>query len=324
MAGGSQAPDLPETKTMADKSRAIFRTPETVQEAFAAENYIADRPLALTVMLGAELEKPILLEGEAGVGKTDVAKVLAGALDTPLIRLQCYEGLDASTTIYEWNYPRQILQIRMAEQDPALKSSLQTSIFGDEFLLSRPLLQAIRHPGPRPAVLLIDEVDRADEEFEAFLLEVLSDFQVTVPEIGTLTAALRPLVVLTSNRTRELSDALKRRCLYLWIDYPSPAKEREIVRRRVPEIEAALAEQICAAMQTLRRVDFYKRPGIAETLDWARALLRLGALTLGPGLLEETAGCVLKYHDDIERLHAIGGERILAGEIADEREAEGL
>ena len=223
-------------------SRDLFRTIETVQEAFAARNYIADRALALTVMLGAELEKPILLEGEAGVGKTDVAKVLAGAFDTPLIRLQCYEGLDAGTTIYEWNYSRQILQIRMAEQDAALKSALQESIFSDEFLLSRPLLQAIRHPGPRPAVLLIDEIDRADEEFEAFLLEMLSDFQVTVPEIGTLKAVQRPLVVLTSNRTRELNDALKRRCLYLWIDYPTAAKEREIVMRHVPAIEETLAE----------------------------------------------------------------------------------
>ncbi len=308
---------------MVDMSRDLFRTIETVQEAFAARNYIADRALALTVMLGAELEKPIFLEGEAGVGKTDVAKVLAGAFDTPLIRLQCYEGLDAGTTIYEWNYSRQILQIRMAEQDAALKSALQESIFSDEFLLSRPLLQAIRHPGPRPAVLLIDEIDRADEEFEAFLLEMLSDFQVTVPEIGTLKAVQRPLVVLTSNRTRELNDALKRRCLYLWIDYPTAAKEREIVMRHVPAIEETLAEQICEVMQTLRRVDFYKRPGIAETLDWARALLRLDARMLGPDLLRDTAGCVLKYHDDIERLNEIGAERVLAGEAGDESAAEG-
>ncbi|MDP6589421.1 MAG: MoxR family ATPase [Alphaproteobacteria bacterium] len=307
---------------MADSGRAIFKTTESVRAAFAEHNYIADRALALTVMLGAELEKPILLEGEAGVGKTDVAKVLAGALDTPLIRLQCYEGLDAGTTIYEWNYSRQILQIRMAEQDAALKSALQTSIFSDEFLLSRPLLQAIRHPGPRPAVLLIDEIDRADEEFEAFLLEILSDFQVTVPEIGTLTAVQRPLVVLTSNRTRELNDALKRRCLYLWIDYPTPEKEREIVLRHVPDIEAGLAEQICAVMRTLRQVDFYKRPGVAETLDWARALLRLDARALEPDLLRDTAGCVLKYHDDIERLGAIGADKVLAGEVGDEGVAE--
>jgi MoxR-like ATPase len=308
---------------VSETPRSILHSVEAVQEVFASQNYIADRTLALTVMLAASLEKPILLEGEAGVGKTDVAKVLAAALRTPLIRLQCYEGLDAGTTIYEWNYPRQILQIRMAEQDPELRATLQDSIFGDEFLLSRPLLQAIRHPGPRPAVLLIDEVDRADEEFEAFLLEVLSDFQVTVPEIGTIAAKLRPLVVLTSNRTRELNDALKRRCLYLWIDYPTPIKERDIVLRRVPGIDRSLAEQICGVMHTLRQVDFYKRPGVAETLDWARALLGLDVRTLEPAILEDTAGCVLKYHDDIQRMRSIGTQRILAGDVGDELAAEG-
>src|SRR5262249_52086270 len=239
-------------------SRAPFDSVDGVQRAFAVENYIADRPLALTVMLAAQLGKPILLEGEAGVGKTDVAKVLARVLDTELIRLQCYEGLDANSTIYEWNYAKQILHIRMAEQSHESRAELEHSIFGDEFLLSRPLLRAVRHAGPRPVVLLIDEVDRADEEFEAFLLEVLSDFQVTVPEIGTFTAKQPPVVVLTSNRTRELNDALKRRCLYLWIDYPSPAKERDIVLRKVPGIEARLAEQVVGVMHTLRAVDFYK------------------------------------------------------------------
>ena len=302
---------------MPSRPRSILNSVDAVQEAFAAQNYIADRPLALTTMLAAELEKPILLEGEAGVGKTEVAKVLSSVLDTPLIRLQCYEGLDATTTLYEWNYARQLLAIRMAEADPALRSSLQTSIFSDEFLLSRPLLQAVRHPGPRPVVLLIDEVDRADEEFEAFLLEILSDFQITVPEIGTFKAAHRPVVILTSNRTRELNDALKRRCLYLWIDYPSARKEREIVRRRVPGIEKALAEQICGVVQTLRRVDFYKRPGVAETLDWARALMGLDVREIDAALLEETAGCVLKYHDDIERLRSIGADRVLADDIGD-------
>ena len=221
---------------------AAFESVESVQRAFAGETYIADRPLALTVMLAAQLGKPILLEGEAGVGKTDVAKVLARVLDTELIRLQCYEGLDANSTIYEWNYSKQILRIRMAEQFHEKVEALDKTIFSDEFLLSRPLLRAVRHPGPRPVVLLIDEVDRADEEFEAFLLEVLSDFQVTVPEIGTFTAQVPPVAVLTSNRTRELNDALKRRCLYLWIDYPTPAKEREIVMRKVPGIETRLAE----------------------------------------------------------------------------------
>jgi MoxR-like ATPase len=293
-----------------------FKTVDLVQDAFARQDYIADRPLALTVKLAAELQKPMLLEGEAGVGKTEVAKVLARALETPLIRLQCYEGLDANTTLYEWNYARQILHIRIAEQQADARKTLEKTIFGDEFLLNRPLLQAIRHPGPRPVVLLIDEVDRADEEFEAFLLEILSDFQVTVPEIGTFTARHPPYVVLTSNRTRELGDALKRRCLYLWIDYPSPSKEREIILRRVPGIRESLADTIASVMHTLRQVDFYKRPGIAETLDWSRALLGLEVNDLQSGLLEETAGIILKYRDDIERLRTIGTDKILAGEIS--------
>lgn len=282
-----------------------FESVDAVAAAFADEQYITDRPLALTLKLAADLEKPILLEGEAGVGKTEVAKVLASILDTPLIRLQCYEGLDANTTLYEWNYARQILHIRMAETDPAKRDQLEQTIFNEEFLLSRPLLQAIRHQGPRPAVLLIDEVDRADEEFEAFLLEILSDFQVTVPEIGTFTAAQRPRVILTSNRTRELNDALKRRCLYLWLDYPSPEKEREIILRRVPGITESLATSIAGVMGRLREVDFYKRPGIAETLDWSQALLGLGAREITPALLHDTAGVILKYHDDIERLRGL-------------------
>ncbi len=282
-----------------------FESVDAVAAAFAGEQYITDRPLALTLKLAADLEKPILLEGEAGVGKTEVAKVLASILDTPLIRLQCYEGLDANTTLYEWNYARQILHIRMAETDPAKRDQLEQTIFNEEFLLSRPLLQAIRHQGPRPAVLLIDEVDRADEEFEAFLLEILSDFQVTVPEIGTFTAAQRPRVILTSNRTRELNDALKRRCLYLWLDYPSPEKEREIILRRVPGITDSLATSIAGVMGRLREVDFYKRPGIAETLDWSQALLGLGARDITPALLHDTAGVILKYHDDIERLRGL-------------------
>jgi len=297
---------------MAVSSGSRFDSIDDVHAAFAAKNYITDRPLALTLKLAADLEKPILLEGEAGVGKTEVAKVLASILDTPLIRLQCYEGLDVNTTLYEWNYARQILHIRMAEHDEHKRESLERTIFNDEFLLNRPLLQAIRHPGPRPAVLLIDEVDRADEEFEAFLLEILSDFQVTVPEIGTFAARHRPRVILTSNRTRELNDALKRRCLYLWIDFPSAEKEREIILRRVPGIKDALAGSIADVMQRLREFDFYKRPGIAETLDWSQALLGLGVETLTPELLEDTAGVILKYHDDIERLRGIGAEQLLA------------
>ncbi|MDP6184406.1 MAG: MoxR family ATPase [Gammaproteobacteria bacterium] len=299
---------------MTINTAAGFRSIEEVEAAFATYDYIASRPLALTLRLAADLEKPILLEGEAGVGKTEVAKVLASVLDTPLIRLQCYEGLDANTTLYEWNYARQILHIRMAEHDEDKRGTLEKTIFNDEFLLHRPLLQAIRHPGPKPAILLIDEVDRADEEFEAFLLEILSDFQVTVPEIGTFTAIHRPHVILTSNRTRELNDALKRRCLYLWIDYPSPEKEREIILRRVPGIEASLANTIAEVMQRLRGIDFYKRPGVAETLDWSRALMGLGAKELSPDVVEETSGVILKYHDDIERLRSIGASHVIDGE----------
>ncbi len=286
----------------------------TIQQRYADLGYVADRALALTLKLAGALHKPILLEGEAGVGKTEVAKVLAGVLDTPLIRLQCYEGLDANHALYEWNYARQILHIRMAEHDAAARAQLESTIFDERFLLNRPLLAAIRHPGPRPAVLLIDEIDRADEEFEAFLLEVLSDYQVTVPEIGTFRAALPPYVILTSNRTRELNDALKRRCLYLWVDYPSAEKEREIILRRLPMLDATLAAQIATTMQTLRQIDFYKRPGIAETLDWSRALLGLGGEEITPDVLLDTAGVLLKHRDDVARLRAAELGRLLAGE----------
>ena len=300
---------------MTSNPPAEFSSVDEVQAAFASENYIADRPLALTMKLASDLGKPVLLEGEAGVGKTEVAKVLASVFATPLIRLQCYEGLDANTTLYEWNYARQILHIRMAENDEDKRATLEKTIFNDEFLLNRPLLQAIRHPGPRPAILLIDEVDRADEEFEAFLLEMLSDYQVTVPEIGTFSATSPPRVILTSNRTRELNDALKRRCLYLWIDYPSPEKEREIIVRRVPGIEASLAQTIAEIMYRLRQIDFYKRPGIAETLDWSQALLGLDVTEITADLMDDTAGVILKYHDDIERLRTLGADKVLAGEV---------
>ena len=289
-----------------------FASVDDVQAAFAEDGYITDRPLALTLKLAGDLRKPVLLEGEAGVGKTEVAKVLARRLDTPLIRLQCYEGLDASTALYEWNYARQILHIRMSEHDPAARADLESSIFDDRFLLNRPLLAAVRHPGPRPAVLLIDEIDRADEEFEAFLLEVLSDYQITVPEIGTFKAVVPPVVILTSNRTRELNDALKRRCLYLWVDYPSVEKEREIIQQRLPGIAERLARQVATTMQNLRGIDFYKRPGVAETLDWARALLGLGSEAVTAELLLETAGVLLKYRDDIERLGNLDLNQVLA------------
>ena len=297
--------------------RHPFNRVEDVATVFDRADYVADRPLCLTTKLAFDLGKPVLLEGEAGVGKTEVAKVLAAVLDTPLIRLQCYEGLDAASTLYEWNYARQILEIRLAEADPSRRGALERSIFGEEFLFARPLLQAIRHPGPRPAVLLIDEVDRADEEFEAFLLEILSDFQVSVPELGTFTARQRPVVILTSNRTRELNDALKRRCLYLWIDYPTPDKEREIILRRVPGISAALAGAVAQVMQGLRAVDFYKRPGVAEALDWAQALLGLDIATIVPEVVLETAGVVLKYRDDIERLGTLDVGALIAGRAAE-------
>lgn len=299
-----------------------FATIDAFQAALAGRAYISDRGLATALFLALKLRRPLLLEGEAGVGKTEIAKVLATLLDTPLIRLQCYEGLDANSALYEWNYARQILHIRIAEQDPAARARLEHSIFSDDFLLARPLLAALRHPGPRPAVLLIDEVDRADEEFEAFLLEILSDYQITIPELGVIRASHPPLVVLTSNRTRELHDALKRRCLYLWVDYPSPATERDIILRRVPGIAATLADAITRTVNTLRAVDFYKRPGVAETLDWSRALFGLGVESLTPELLEDTAGVLLKYRDDIERLKKIDAARLLEGDAGPTQSSE--
>ena len=293
-----------------------FSSTLAVEEAFDSKDYVADKPLCLTTKLAFDLEKPVLLEGEAGVGKTEVAKVLAELLDTPLIRLQCYEGLDAASTLYEWNYARQIMEIRLAESDAERRQDLESSIFSESFLFARPLLQAIRHQGPRPAVLLIDEIDRADEEFEAFLLEILSDFQISVPELGTFTAAHKPCVILTSNRTRELNDALKRRCLYLWIDYPTPDKERQIIERRIPGIERDLAASVAGVMRGLRQVDFYKRPGVAEALDWARALLGLEISEILPDVLMDTAGVVLKYRDDINRLSTLDLEALLEGQAA--------
>jgi MoxR-like ATPase len=294
-----------------------FGRVDDVAATFDAHDYVADRPLCLTTKLAFDLGKPILLEGEAGVGKTEVAKVLASALDTPLIRLQCYEGLDASAALYEWNYARQILAIRLAESDAARRTELDSAIFGPEFLFERSLLKAIRHPGPRPAVLLIDEIDRADEEFEAFLLEILSDYQITVPELGTFSAVHKPCVILTSNRTRELNDALKRRCLYLWIDYPSPEKERDIITKRVPGIDLELAEAVTRVMQGLRAVDFYKRPGVAEALDWARALLGLEIGKIVPETVLETAGVVLKYRDDVSRLGKMDLDALLQGKAVE-------
>jgi MoxR-like ATPase len=289
----------------------MFTSIEEVQRLMEAQSYIADRALATTLFLAIKLEKPIFLEGEAGVGKTEVAKVLARILQSRLIRLQCYEGLDANTSLYEWNYSKQMLKIKLEEGGGRSRDELEHIIFGEEFLLKRPLLDAIMSDGAAPPVLLIDEVDRSDEEFEAFLLEVLSDFQITIPEIGTIKAERRPFVILTSNRTREIHDALKRRCLYLWLDYPTFEKEYQIVRAKIPGIQQALAEQICTFMQKLRQINFYKRPGIAETLDWAQALLHLDQAGLVPETIRDTVGCILKYHEDVEKFKRDEMERVL-------------
>ena len=289
----------------------MFTSIEEVQRLMEAHSYIADRALATTLFLALKLEKPIFLEGEAGVGKTEVAKVLSRILQSRLIRLQCYEGLDTNTALYEWNYSKQMLKIKLEEGGGRSRDELEHIIFGEEFLLKRPLLDAIMSDGAMSPVLLIDEVDRSDEEFEAFLLEVLSDFQITIPEIGTIKAERRPFVILTSNRTREIHDALKRRCLYLWLDYPTFEKEFQIVRTKLPHIQQRLAEQICTFMHKLRQINFYKRPGIAETLDWAQALLHLNQAVLVPETIRETIGCILKYHEDVEKFKRDEMERVL-------------
>ena len=271
-----------------------------ITEALREQGYIADRALGTSIHLSLVLQKPLLIEGAAGVGKTEVAKVMARALGTDLIRLQCYEGLDVHTALYEWNYQRQMLRIKLEETTDRPVEEKEHLIFSEPFLLKRPLLQAIT--AERAPVLLIDEVDRADEEFEAFLLEVLSDFQVSIPEIGTIRARFIPYVVLTSNRTRDLSDALRRRCLYLWIDYPSFEKELVIVRAKVPEINERLAKQICTFMQLIRTVELVKVPGIAETLDWSAALMALHRDHLDPTAIDETLGCLCKDQEDLVRI----------------------
>jgi len=283
---------------------------EALEEALAAERYIADRALAVPVFLALQLHRPLFLEGEAGVGKTEIAKVLARVLDTELIRLQCYEGLDVSHAVYEWNYPRQLLEIRMLEATNALdRKAAPRELFSEEFLIKRPLLRALQAGRGRPPVLLIDEIDRADEEFEGYLLELLSDFQVTIPELGTIRATEPPIVIITSNRTREVHDALKRRCVYAWIDYPDFDKEHRIVTAKVPGAPARLAAQVTAFVQELRTVELYKAAGVSETLDWAAALVALNCETLDAAIVDQTLGVLLKHREDIA---SVKGERVQA------------
>jgi MoxR-like ATPase len=271
-----------------------------IQELMEGADYVTDAAIATSVHLAMTLKKPLLIEGHAGVGKTEVAKVMSRMLETNLIRLQCYEGLDASQALYEWNYPKQLLHIKLEESTDHSLEQKEAAIFSEPFLIRRPLLQAISQDG-RPPVLLVDEIDRSDQEFEAFLLEVLSDFQVSIPEIGTITATVPPYVILTSNRSRELSDALRRRCLYLWIDFPGFDKEVRIVMRKVPGVNERLARQISRFMENLRTIRLAKVPGVAETLDWAQALSSLHADHLDEELVAETLGCVLKDADDVKR-----------------------
>lgn len=281
--------------------------PKTVEQTVALlqeHDYIADVGLSTSLFLALKMGKALFLEGEPGVGKTELAKVISRAFDAPLIRLQCYEGLDINHAVYEWNYPRQLLAIQSGEYSLNGSSSDQGDIFSEDFLLKRPMLQALDPSHAKPPVLLIDELDRADEEFESFLLELLSDFQITIPEIGTLTATHRPIVIITSNRTREIHDALKRRCIYHWIDYPSREKELEIVRLKHPSISEQLSTEIVDYIQSLREQDLYKAPGVAETLDWAQALQHLNADTLDPQIVDATLGIILKYQDDVDKVRA--------------------
>jgi MoxR-like ATPase len=282
---------------------------ETLAQRLAAVDYLVDEGLATAMFLSLRLPQPLLLEGEAGVGKTEAGKALAAVLDTPLIRLQCYDGIDAAEALYEWNYPRQLLSIRLAEAGN--ESISEEQLFGSDYLIRRPLLSALEHPGPRPAVLLIDEIDRADDDFEAFLLELLGEAAVTIPELGTVRATHRPIIVLTSNRTRDLHDAVKRRCLYYSIGYPAPEREIEIVRRRVKGSSESLAVQVVAAVGQMRAGDVQKPPGIAEAIDWLAALAVLGVERLEVGAVDRTLGSVLKYAEDQEVVRAAGLERLV-------------
>jgi MoxR-like ATPase len=285
-------------------------TIDAVQATLSGQSYLADRALATVVFLALTLKRPIFLEGEPGTGKTEIAKAIAAALGRRLIRLQCYEGLDASSAVYEWNFAAQMLAIRAAEA-LGTQEGLQTRLFGPEFLIERPLLQAMRPQSGGAPVLLIDEIDRTDEPFEAFLLEALSDFQVTIPELGTIAAAEPPIVILTSNRTREVHDALKRRCLYHWVDYPDFARERAILAARVPDASETLSREVVAFVQRLRSEDLFKKPGVAETIDWAKCLLALDVITLSPEVISDTLGAILKYQDDIARIQGLEARKLL-------------
>ncbi|HNQ57864.1 MAG: MoxR family ATPase [Candidatus Desulfobacillus denitrificans] len=289
------------------------QTIDELQQRLAGADYIASRGLATAAFLALRMGRPLLLEGEAGTGKTEIAKVLAATLGRPLIRLQCYEGLDLASAVYEWNYPRQMIEIRLAEATgKATREQLAADIFDERFLIRRPLLQALEGDPAAPPVLLIDELDRTDEPFEAYLLEVLSDFQVSIPELGTIKAATPPVVILTSNRTREIHDAVKRRCLYHWVDYPDAARELEIVRRKAPGAAERLSREIVGFVQSLRGQDLFKLPGVAETIDWTRALMELDRIRLDPETINDTLGVLLKYQDDIARIKGSEAASILA------------
>jgi MoxR-like ATPase len=296
----------------AGEIRRLVPDVETLAQRLATVDYLVDEGLATSMFLSLRLPQPLLLEGEAGVGKTEAAKSLALVLDTPLIRLQCYDGIDAAEALYEWNYPRQLLSIRLAEQSGEALS--EEDLFGPDYLIRRPLLRALEHPGPRPAVLLVDEIDRADDDFEAFLLELLAEASVTIPELGTIRATHPPIIVLTSNRTRDLHDAVKRRCLYQWIPYPTPEREVEIVRRRLKGASEALAVQVANAVSRMRNSDVQKPPGIAEAIDWVAALSLLGVETLDPDTMDRTLGSVLKYEEDQEVIRAAGLDQLVRSE----------
>jgi MoxR-like ATPase len=305
MCGRSCGSTKPSTKPLPMSSNNLPSSVDEVMQLLASQQYVAERQLATTLYLALTMRRPLFLEGEAGVGKTEIAKVLASSLGRKLVRLQCYEGLDISSAVYEWNYPRQMIEIRLAEAaGETSKDQLATDIFTDRFLIKRPLLQALEHSADGAPILLIDELDRTDEPFEAYLLEMLAEYQVSIPEIGTIKADEPPLVIITSNRTREIHDAVKRRCFYHWVDYPDKARELEIIRRKVPQAAETLSRQVVAFIARLRQMELYKLPGVAETIDWTASLTALDKLSLDPESVTATLGVVLKYQDDIGKMDA--------------------